>query len=402
MLGRMSHLTRKALPVVLLALVGLSVSVTIEVVHRRLATDVAYASFCNVNERVNCDVVLSSRYASFLGVPLSRWAILFYTGIAAGGVASTLARRAAPRQRIAGALVLATLWGLLFSAYLGTIAVVVLRTICVMCLALYVTNIALCVAVWNLRGTLRMAGHRQVAEEQARFGRWVFWGGVAATAVLVGVTLWEVIKPGLEVSDPRVIERERPDFYRWYTSRPVVAVPSGGRNARGRADAPVTIIEFSDFECAHCAAFDATLETVLRRLGDSVRVVFRHFPLDADCNARVPGRFHPQACLAAVAAECAGEQGRFWAYHRLLFANQRHLSERFLLDSAAQLGLDRQRFATCLTGEAARARVRQDAQAGTELGIDSTPTLFINGRKIQGALDPQRLADAIVLARSGR
>lgn len=397
----MSQLTRRALPVIFLALVGLSVSVAIEVVHHRLATDLAYASFCNVNDRVNCDVVLSSRYAHFLGLPVSRWAMLFYAVVAGGALASVRARRATLRQTAAGALVLASLWGLLFSAYLGTIAFVVLRALCLLCFALYVTNIALCVAVWSLRGAVRVAGRRQIAG-QARLGGWVFWGGVAATGVLVGVAAWEVFRPGPESADPRAIERERPDFYRWYTSQPIVVVPPDGGNARGRADAAVTIVEFSDFECGHCAAFHDSLEAALRRLGDSVRVVFRHFPLDGDCNGRVPGRFHPQACLAAVAAECAGEQGRFWEYHNVLFANQRRLSREFLVDSAQQLGLDRQRFITCLAGEAARTRVRHDAQVGADLGIDSTPTLFINGRKIQGALDPQRLADAIALARGGR
>jgi protein-disulfide isomerase len=133
-----------------------------------------------------------------------------------------------------------------------------------------------------------------------------------------------------------------------------------------------------------------------------VRIVFRHFPLDSACNPSVASRMHPQACLAAVASECAAEQGKFWQYHNLLFDNQQRLGREFLIAYATRLGLNTERFAACLSSDAVQARVERDTKAGAELGIDSTPTVFINGRKIKGALEPERLADALTLARAYR
>jgi protein-disulfide isomerase len=132
-----------------------------------------------------------------------------------------------------------------------------------------------------------------------------------------------------------------------------------------------------------------------------VRVDFRHFPLDSACNPKVAAPMHQSACLAAVAAECAGEQGKFWQYHNLLFANQQELGRAFLIEYATRLGMDVARFTDCLGSAAAQARVRDDAAEGARLGIDSTPTVFINGRKIKGALEPELLTSAVVLAKTG-
>ena len=109
---------------------------------------------------------------------------------------------------------------------------------------------------------------------------------------------------------------------------------------------------------------------------------------------------HPSACLAAVAAECAGEQGKFWQYHNLLFANQQELGRVFLIQYATRLGMDVARFTECLGRADVQARVREDAAEGGRLGIDSTPTVFINGRKIKGALDPELLTNAVILAKT--
>jgi protein-disulfide isomerase len=159
-------------------------------------------------------------------------------------------------------------------------------------------------------------------------------------------------------------------------------------------------VEFSDFECGHCANFHRSLVSVLRRFGRGIRVVFHHFPLDAACNRKLTARFHPQACLAAVASECAAEQGKFWQYHDILFDNQQRLDRQSLIAYAARLKLDGARFSACLESPATLARVESDITTGVDLGVDSTPTLFINGRLVKGTLEPDLLTDAVTLARA--
>ncbi len=393
---------RQILPVLVLAALGLAVSINIELVHRRLTADANYASFCNVNATVNCDVVLSSRYAALFGISVAAWAVLFYAGLI--GLAAAVGRSdsAVWRRRGAGLLFLGAVWAVLFSAYLAGVAVFVVRAICLMCSALYLINLGLVLTAWRLRAVVRTVGRR--AEVSSWRENRLVWGGTALAAVLlVGIGTWEALRGIGDLTGPEEVERRQPDFYRWYLAQPTAPRPlEGGTNIRGPADAPVTIVEFSDFACGHCAALHGSLDEVLHRFGRSVRVVFRNFPLDSACNAALPAAPHPDACLAAAAAECAGEQSKFWPYHDMLFSNQQQLSRPFLLRYAEQVGMDMPRFTQCLAGGEAMARVRADAEAGARLGVESTPTLFINGRVIKGALDAQRLVAAISMARAGR
>ena len=106
---------------------------------------------------------------------------------------------------------------------------------------------------------------------------------------------------------------------------------------------------------------------------------------------------HPDACLAACAAECARRQGRFWEYHDVLFENNEHLERDSLFRYARDLGLDITQFRTCLDDPATMARIAEDVSAGAHLGIESTPTIFINGRRIQGALERPYYDFALVI-----
>jgi protein-disulfide isomerase len=186
----------------------------------------------------------------------------------------------------------------------------------------------------------------------------------------------------VQASDPRFY-----DLYMKLPVRPLSEVVGDEEHTKGNPDAPVTIVEFSDFECPACAAAFRDLKDVLRSRND-VRVVFRYFPLDASCNPALEGRSpHPDACLAAFAAECAGEQHRFWEYHDTLFENQRALDRDSLFRYARELALDIPQFRACLDAPETRARVARDVTAGIGFGVASTPTLFINGRTVDGALE---------------
>ncbi len=398
----MAERVKKILAVLILAVIGLGVGIATEVIHSRLASDVNYVSFCNVSANVNCDVVLGSRYALLAGVSVSAWAILYYLMLIGGAVGVAATGGAQLQERIATLMLVLAVWGLLFSIYMAATAFAVLHSVCVMCSALYLVNIALFVAAWWLRSGLRVAGHRE-AMARARPDRLGLAGSIVATVVLVAIGAWEALGRGVHPTDAAEIARQRPDFYRWYFAQPLTQVPlDAGRHSRGNPDAPVTIVEFSDFECAHCAAFHQSLEDVLHRMGQSVRVEFRHFPLDSACNPQIAAHVHPDACLAAAASECAAKQGKFWQYHNLLFANQQQLGRPFLIGYASRLGLDVARFTACLGSEEPRAGIERDVADGALLGIDSTPTVFINGRTIKGALDPDLLTDAVTLARANR
>jgi len=148
--------------------------------------------------------------------------------------------------------------------------------------------------------------------------------------------------------------------------------------ARGPAGALVTIIEFSDFQCPFSKLyFDNTLPLILSNYGNSVRYVYRYFPLTP---------IHPEAEKAAEAAECAREQGRFWEYHDMLFQNQNALDVVDLKEYAAKLGLDESAFDQCLDSDKYAPEVEKDIEDGKSYGVGGTPTVFINGRKVVGAL----------------
>ena len=145
---------------------------------------------------------------------------------------------------------------------------------------------------------------------------------------------------------------------------------------RGKADAPITLIEFSDFECPYCGRVQSTLKSVEKTYGDKLRIVFRHYPLE----------FHKQAPKASEAAQCAADQGQFWPFHDILFADQEDLSIKRLEAVAADLKLDQAQFKACLADGRHAARVAADVKEGQRLGITGTPTFFVNGIKLVGAV----------------
>jgi protein-disulfide isomerase len=156
---------------------------------------------------------------------------------------------------------------------------------------------------------------------------------------------------------------------------PRTAVSAGSSPAKGPANAPIELIEFADFQCPYCLAASPTVKKVLDTYGDRIRFVYRNFPLAS----------HPDARPAAEAAQCANEQGQFWAYHDRLFAGPGKLSDADLKQAAAALGMDSPRFNKCVDGHKYRSVVDADAKAGSDAGVNGTPAFFINGRLLSGA-----------------
>jgi protein-disulfide isomerase len=143
----------------------------------------------------------------------------------------------------------------------------------------------------------------------------------------------------------------------------------------GPASAPVTMVAFSDYQCPYCKKAQETVDALLSRYTGKIRLVHRDFPLD----------FHPRAHMAARAAYCAGEQGRFWEYHRAMLLEPGDLSDTELRARARALELQEPAFVSCLASDRHDAKVTASLQDAQKLGVNATPTYFINGRQISGA-----------------
>lgn len=154
---------------------------------------------------------------------------------------------------------------------------------------------------------------------------------------------------------------------------------------RGPADAPITIVEYSDFQCPFCSRVTPTLDALQKKYAGKIRIVFKDFPLPN----------HLEAPKAAEAAHCAGEQGKYWEMHDRLFANQQALKVADLKTSAGAIGLDAAKFSACLDSGKFAESVQADLAEGQKLGVQSTPTLYVNGRLVSGA-QPLDVFDAIV------
>jgi protein-disulfide isomerase len=155
--------------------------------------------------------------------------------------------------------------------------------------------------------------------------------------------------------------------------------------SKGPAAAPVTVFEWSDYECPFCQRAQDVLQRLQVEFPDTVRFVFKDFPL----------RSHPNALPAALAARCAGAQGRYWEYHDLLFVAQPDLTRDHLIGYARRLRLDAPAFTECLDTGRFRDAVLAEQREGREAGVRATPTFFINQRKIEGALPIEEFRDVI-------
>lgn len=158
--------------------------------------------------------------------------------------------------------------------------------------------------------------------------------------------------------------------------KPRWAVMGGATRFRGEANAPVTIVEFSDFQCSFCRRSVETMNGLLEKYKGRVRLAFRDFPLD---------QMHPAARLAAEAGRCAADQGRFWEFHDLLFANQTKLAKEDLLAHGGKLGIDTAIFEACVSGRKHSAAIEADIKQARDLGLNGTPAFFVNGVFVNGA-----------------
>ena len=190
-----------------------------------------------------------------------------------------------------------------------------------------------------------------------------------------------------DVAHNELIKRLKKEMgYKSYLEPLRVPVETAGHPSLGPANAPITIVEFSDFECPFCGGLYPTLKQIEKEYGDKLRVVYRQFPLTS---------IHPHAEKAAEASLCALEQGKFWEFHDSMFGNQKELTVDDLKKRAVDLKLDTAKFNECIDSGRVVDTIQKDIQDGSRAGVTGTPAMFINGRFLNGNQPYQTIKDVI-------
>ena len=164
-----------------------------------------------------------------------------------------------------------------------------------------------------------------------------------------------------------------------------VPIPTLGSPVMGPANAPITLVEFSDFQCPYCSKAVAQINATLKAYPNDVRLIFKQYPLET----------HPAASISAAASLAAHQQGKFWPMHDVMFANRPKLSRQSILAWAKDIGLDMKRFTADLDSDAIKKAVLRDQADGDKAGVEGTPTVFLNGQKYNGDLAPEAIKTVI-------
>jgi rhodanese-related sulfurtransferase/uncharacterized membrane protein len=317
-----------------------------------------------------CDAVRASSYAHLFGLPLPAFGVANYAVLALLILAEDLVSARLGRAiqytvaGISGA-------GFLFSIYLTSLQAFVIHAWCAWCdvSALVVTSIFV-LSLFELRQPLAPADPvAAMARVRTNFV-------LCVAALVVGVPAFILLsRHGGLPPVPQASAQELAAH---------LAHPDS--HIIGNLGAPLTVVEFGDFECPSCSLSEETARQIRAQYGDRIRFVFRQFPLS---------KIHPQAEKAAEASECAAEQGKFWEAVEKLYAEQADLSVDALKRYARELGLDQSRFNLCLDSGETASRVNQDLADGHALGVRATPTFFIGQKRIEGPMEFAQFAQLI-------
>lgn len=383
----------------LCALVGLGVSGAAAYVHYRLVFDPSYQSFCDVSSTMSCSQVYLSRYGTFRGAPVAIFGAMWFAAAALLSVAGMTARQSV-RESVPGYLFVLSTLALAVVLYLAYASIVILKTYCVLCLATYAAVIGLFI-ISGAATTFPMTTlPRRAARDVRVFAgsplaiiiAVLFFAGAASTLAFFPREAASAAHDGpAGASAPPPTSAQSSEFERVMATAPRVpiVIPTDG--------AKVLIVDFSDFQCPYCRqafhAYKPILQKYQAQQPGAVKFVLKDYPLESECNVNVSGGGpHPAACEAAVAVRLAQGRNRGEAMEEWLFANQPSLTPPVVRQAARDVGqvpdFDAKYQHTL-------ELVKGDIALGQQLGVRSTPTLFINGVKFEGVLAPQYFDQAI-------
>lgn len=379
------------------ALLGLAASSISSYVHYQLLTEPNYSSFCDVSTRVSCTEAYVSRYGSFMGVPVAIGGVIFFGIVAL--LAGFAAQKTSPaRENAAGYIFALSTVGLAFALYLGWASYFVLKVFCILCAITYVSVIGLFIISGGATTFPMMTLPRRASRDlrtlfSSPAALVLLLAVCAGSAALIASFPDEQAAASTQAQAVATYQplnpQQRGELEAWWAVQPVVELP-----VKAAPGTQVLIVKFSDYMCPSCkAAHDAFKPVLAKHQDQPVEFVLKHYPLEPECNVNTPTMNHYGSCEAAAAYEMAKGTPNLGKLDDWLFQNQPTLTK----DSVRKAALDQAgindfdaRYDTALQA------VRADVAQGAQLGVNSTPTIYINGRRIPGGGLPPAYYDALI------
>ncbi len=430
-----------AAALVTLLAIGVGISLWLVRIKLNLEFDPSYESSCNLGATLNCDRVQTSDWSTAFGHPLALWGTATYL------VLLTLvifARRGGERGRdLLAAVVVIGAVACLHSAWLASISAFSIGAWCIFCMILYGVNAS--VTIVAALAFRRLAPLGDTLALATRGPVWVTGAAAGIGAMLLTVPAYHLVRGDMaeqrialaktqmaavglpeaaptkppadaQATEPPAADATEqaapPETRRTVAAETapagVITHPRGFRYSevvlrKGRSffevpvtehdfilgpeDAPVTVVQFADFECGYCRVLSRNIKSLRKKYASDVRWVFKHFPLDNTCNKVMKGTQHPSACIAAKASNCAGLQGKFWPMHDKLYAVSLRINRVNLRRWAEEVGVaDLAAWDRCMDGEQGHLKTTEDSRAGRFARIAGTPRTYINGHLVPGVV----------------
>lgn len=369
------------------AILGITDTAILTAQHYRIAEQgLLQKSFCTFSSLIDCDTALTSDYAHLWRIPVSEMGLLFYVVII---VLLLWALNSTTRRRsILEYLLLVASIGTIYSLFMTYILTRVLGVICIFCSISHLLTVT--IFIFLLAGA--KAGPLKILTQRKAFVQYLI---VSVLIYGVGIPFFFGLNKQSHAEPPKF---DRQALLRHFYSQKPISFELPDAPSSGPERAPITIVDFSDFQCSYCRLAAFSLKPFLGEFRNQVRIVYLNYPLDNSCNPTA-GTRHPAACIAAKAALCVfQEKGNdaFWEYHDLIFENQRKLSHTLLTKQLApQIGMTEAGMGQCMIRAEIESRLAQDIRLGNENGIQSTPSIYINGRYLRSWAQPKILRAVI-------
>lgn len=364
--------------IILLLIIGIGLAGYALYTESRIEQGERAGGLCSIVENGGCNVVLTSPYARWFGIPLPGLALIFYLGLLSIFVIKI------PANLRNGLFTLGVLFSCLLSLYLFYITRAVLKTVCPICYAMYLVHFLL-LGFLILRWGSPVRILRNAWNEYALF-RWL--SGISTLTLIIFViagrtsesSTWQEWNP---VKETRPVSQASFYYQHLKSLGRVDLKPGMCTPLYGTPDAPLKIWEFSDFQCPWCKRMAGVMELLIQQYGQNLYIEYCHYPLDSRCNARVQKSLHPYACELALLAECAALRGQFRRIHDEIFQNQENIEA--WLSGQIPSSIDIGDLRSCISRNEIIGRVEEQITLGQMLNVTATPTVFLNGLRLTEA-----------------